>query len=208
LIEFFQVRPLQTGALRLFFEFDEWTIASSILRSFVQRFFFDITRVSDGELNSAQLKSDSSMRAKKGQLVSTSTASMNRLFFVRFFEYLVTGDLNMDKDNVMLLVKEITTEQRRLNNGFRKQQLFLRALDQQSDIEKTFKMIQLLKLAFVEVSDVCGVLLTMLAAAHDRNKFDECESRLFLNDRVQQFILQAASVAIMLSCNGQRLQVG
>jgi hypothetical protein len=181
------------------------------LRSFISRFNQDVSRIIRGiEIENARLKTVPNHRGRKGEVASASTAAQARLVFIRFLHYLCSGDPSgIMPGSIEQLLKDAQHEQRRLNNGMRKQALYLRALDQQSEIKQTFELLLLLKKAFVELSIFFGEVLLFLERKLEIGMaaLENAENSLFGSECFRSFVHEAAMVALVFSCNGQRLQV-
>lgn len=201
---------LRTGASRLYLAQEDSEQWIDILRSFFTKFFQEVARIIRGiDLEKARLKANPRQRAKKGELASASTAAQSRLVFIRFMHYLCSGDTVIMSGSILQLLSDARNEQRRLNNGFRKQSLYLRAIDQQNEIAKTFELLLLLKESFVELSRFFAHIMIYLKSQYQISDvaLENAEENLFQDGDFRAFIHQAAIIALLFTCNGQRLQV-
>ena len=87
------------------------------------------------------------------------------------------------------LLKDAELEQRRINLSSVKHAKFMRALQEESEIVVTFRIMDQLKKLFVLASDFCGEMIKfMYLVWDDPEKLDELENAWFSNESIVSFL--------------------
>ncbi len=149
-------------------------------------------------------------KGRKGDMASASTVALHRLCFVRFCNFLLCGqnDSGSMPASFFQLLTDMALEQRRINLSAVKHAKFMRALQEETEIVVTFRIMEQLKNLFIPASNFCGeMILFMEKVWDDPEKLEELETAWFSNDSVVDFLHRTMVASVFFHFHGQRLQV-
>ena len=208
------MRHFSNGVKRLYFEMDgeeEEEGSVKVFLAFMKAAHRAIEVIGDASsTKTPSFKRTPSGRGRKGELASATTVASHRLFFVRFCNFLLCGQ----NDNGVMpgcffqLLKDAELEQRRINLSSVKHAKFMRALQEESEIVVTFRIMDQLKKLFILASDFCGEMIKfMYLVWDDPEKLDELENAWFSNESIVSFLHRTTVASFFFHFHGQRLQV-